>query len=104
MDITIHPEELTIIAGPSGSGKTTLLSIMGLILKPSEGEIHINGREVSHYSENELATIRMENFGFVFQLAELIPALSIMENILIPQGIQGKSIAQSLRDRASYTA
>ena len=100
MDITINPEELTIIAGPSGSGKTTLLSIMGLILKPSEGEIHINGREVSHYSENELATIRMENFGFVFQLAELIPALSIMENVLIPHGIQGKSISQSLRDRA----
>jgi len=100
MDITIHPEELTIIAGPSGSGKTTLLSIMGLILKPSEGEIHINGREVSHYSENELATIRMENFGFVFQLAELIPALSIMENVLIPHGIQGKAISQSLRDRA----
>ena len=100
MDITIHPEELTIIAGPSGSGKTTLLSIMGLILKPSEGEIHINGREVSNYSENELATIRMENFGFVFQLAELIPALSIMENVLIPHGIQGKSISQSLRDRA----
>lgn len=101
MDITIHPEELTIIAGPSGSGKTTLLSIMGLILKPSEGEIHINGREVSHYSENELATIRMENFGFVFQLAELIPALSIMDNVLIPRGIQGDSIAQSLRDRAA---
>jgi len=100
VDITIHPEELTIIAGPSGSGKTTLLSIMGLILKPSEGEIYIKDREVSNYSENELATIRMENFGFVFQLAELIPALSIMENVLIPHGIQGKSISQSLRDRA----
>ena len=101
MDLTIHPGELTIIAGPSGSGKTTLLSIMGLILKPSEGEIHIKGREVSHYSENELATIRMQNFGFVFQLAELIPALSILDNVLIPHGIQGKPITQSLRDRAS---
>ena len=101
MDLTIHPEELTIIAGPSGSGKTTLLSIMGLILKPSEGEIHIKGREVSHYSENELATIRMQNFGFVFQLAELIPALSIQDNVLIPHGIQGKPIAQSLRDKAA---
>jgi putative ABC transport system ATP-binding protein len=101
MDLTIHPEELTIIAGPSGSGKTTLLSIMGLILKPSEGEIHIKGREVSHYSENELATIRMQNFGFVFQLAELIPALSILDNVLIPHGIQGKPIAQSLRDKAA---
>ena len=79
INLKIHPGELTIIAGPSGSGKTTLLSIMGLILKPSEGKILIKGREVSHYSENELATIRMQNFGFVFQLAELIPALSVLE-------------------------
>jgi len=100
IDLTLHPGELTIIAGPSGSGKTTLLSIMGLILQPSEGKIFIQGKEVSHYSENELATIRMQNFGFVFQLAELIPALSITENILIAHGIQGNPIPTALKDRA----
>jgi len=100
INLKIHPGELTIIAGPSGSGKTTLLSIMGLILKPSEGKILIKGREVSHYSENELATIRMQNFGFVFQLAELIPALSVLENILIAHAVQGNAVSPSLRDKA----
>ena len=100
IDLEIYPGELTIIAGPSGSGKTTLLSIMGLILRPSEGTLFIKERAVSHYSENELATIRMQNFGFVFQLAELIPALSITENILIAHGIQGNPVPTTLKDRA----
>lgn len=100
MDLSIYPGELTILAGPSGSGKTTLLSIMGLILKPSKGKIFIKNRETSHYSENELSTLRMQNLGFVFQLAELIPALSVVDNIIIAQGIQGQRIPSSLKDRA----
>ena len=100
LDLAIYPEELTIIAGPSGSGKTTLLSIMGLILQPSEGNLFIKNKEVSHYSEDELATVRMRNFGFVFQLAELIPALSVVENIIIAQALQGARVSSSLRERA----
>jgi len=100
MDISIYPGELTIVAGPSGSGKTTLLSIMGLILKPSEGRIFIKSKETSNYSDNELATLRMQNLGFVFQLAELIPALSVVDNIIIAQGIQGHRVPSSLKDRA----
>jgi ABC-type lipoprotein export system ATPase subunit len=100
INLEVYPKELTIIAGPSGSGKTTLLSIMGLILKPSEGKIFIKGKEVSHYSENELATIRLQKYGFVFQLAELIPALSVIENILIAHTIQGTSVSSLLREKA----
>jgi len=100
LDLEIYPQELTIIAGPSGSGKTTLLSIMGLILQPSEGKLFIKDKEVSRYSEDELATVRMRNFGFVFQLAELIPALSVMENIIIAQALQGARVPPSLRERA----
>ncbi len=100
LDLTIYSQELTIIAGPSGSGKTTLLSIMGLILQPSEGKLFIKDKEVSRYSEDELATVRMRNFGFVFQLAELIPALSVMENIIIAQALQGARVPPSLRERA----
>jgi len=100
LDLSIYPQELTIIAGPSGSGKTTLLSIMGLILQPSEGTLFIRDREVSHYSENDLATVRMRNFGFVFQLAELLPALSVVENIIIAQALQGGRVSSSLRERA----
>ena len=100
LDLAIYSQELTIIAGPSGSGKTTLLSIMGLILQPSEGKLFIKDKEVSRYSENELATVRMRNFGFVFQLAELLPALSVMENIIIAQALQGARVPSSLRERA----
>jgi putative ABC transport system ATP-binding protein len=101
LDLAIYAQELTIIAGPSGSGKTTLLSIMGLILQPSEGKLFIKDKEVSHYSEDELATVRMRNFGFVFQLAELLPALSVVENIIIAQALQGARVPSSLKERAS---
>ena len=100
MDLSIYPEELTILAGPSGSGKTTLLSIMGLILKPSEGKIFIGEQEVSTISENARASMRMKHYGFVFQLAELIPALSVIDNVLIAHSIQGKSASSALKEKA----
>ncbi len=99
-DLDIYPGEFTILAGPSGSGKTTLLTIMGLILKPSEGTIAIRGKTVSGISESGLASIRLHNYGFVFQLAELLPALSVMENIIVASGIQGRRVPASLRKRA----
>ena len=74
-DLEIYPGEFTVIAGPSGSGKTTLMTIMGLILQPSEGTIYIGGKKVATYSDTELANLRMRNFGFVFQQAELIPCI-----------------------------
>jgi len=99
-DFDIHTGEFTIIAGPSGSGKTTLLTIMGLILKPSEGDIFIRDEKVTGYSENRLATMRLNSYGFVFQLAELLPALSVMENVIVASGIQGKTVKTALKKRA----
>ena len=92
INLELHPGELTIIAGPSGSGKTTLLSIMGLILQPSEGKIFIQEKEVSHYSENELATIRMQNFGFVFQLLEKCRQNAVALVLPVGKGIDVKKI------------
>jgi len=99
-DLAIYPGEFTILAGPSGSGKTTLLTIMGLILKPSEGTITIRGEKVTKMSESALASLRLQNYGFVFQLAELLPALSVMENIIVASGIQGRRVPAALRRRA----
>ncbi len=99
-DLDIYPGEFTILAGPSGSGKTTLLTIMGLILKPSEGSIAIRGRAITKMSESALASLRLHNYGFVFQLAELLPALSVMENIIVASGIQGRRVPAALRRRA----
>ncbi|MFZ1946470.1 MAG: ABC transporter ATP-binding protein [bacterium] len=100
INLEILTGELTIIAGPSGSGKTTLLTIMGLVLEPSRGSVTIGGEDVSGYSEDSLATIRLRRFGFVFQQAALIPALTAMENVLIASGIQGGRVSQAVKARA----
>jgi len=87
LDITsidIYTHELTLIMGPSGSGKTTLLSILGSVIYPTSGEVFINGENISQYSENKLAAIRLQQVGFVFQQFNLLQPLSALENVLQP--------------------
>jgi putative ABC transport system ATP-binding protein len=98
--LDLFSQEFAIIAGPSGSGKTTLLTIVGLILKPSSGKIFIGDREVTGEPENVQATLRMKKFGFVFQQADLIPGLNVMENILIAAAVQGKRVPSAVKKRA----
>jgi putative ABC transport system ATP-binding protein len=98
--LDVFPGELTALAGPSGSGKTTLLTIMGLVLRPSLGRIVVGGRDVAGLSEDELATLRMEKYGFVFQQAALVPALSALDNVLVAAAIQGARIRPEMRRRA----
>ncbi len=98
--LDIFPGELTALAGPSGSGKTTLLTIMGLVLKPSAGRIVVAGNDVSGLSEDELASLRMRKYGFVFQQAALVPALSAIDNVLVATAIQGGRIKPETRQRA----
>jgi ABC-type lipoprotein export system ATPase subunit len=99
-DLEIYPGELTILSGPSGSGKTTLLTIMALILSPSEGNILVQGNDVTGLSEDSLATMRLKYYGFVFQNAALINALSVIENILIASAVQGRSVSKETQQRA----
>jgi len=98
--LDLFSQEFAIIAGPSGSGKTTLLTIVGLILKPTSGKIFIGDREVTREPENVQATLRMKKFGFVFQQADLIPGLNVMENILIAAAVQGKRVPSAVKKRA----
>ncbi|MFO7638995.1 MAG: ABC transporter ATP-binding protein [bacterium] len=99
-DLSFYPGELTVLAGPSGSGKTTLLTIMGLVLKPSAGRVFVAGEEVTGLGEDALATVRLRRFGFVFQSAGLVPALSALDNVLAARGIQGDRVTPELRGRA----
>lgn len=99
-DLAIFPGELTVLAGPSGSGKTTLLTIIGLILSPSEGSVLVRNSDVTGLSENELAPVRLNNYGFVYQSDALVPALSVLENVLLAHSIQGAPVTQKLRARA----
>ncbi len=98
--LEFSPGEFTIIAGPSGSGKTTLLTIIGLILSPTGGEVYLRDEQLTGYSESRLATVRLHNYGFVFQLAELLPALSVLENVIVGKGIQGKPVTSSFKKKA----
>ncbi len=89
MDVALAPGQLVVIAGPSGSGKTTLLSIMGLVLRPSEGRLFLNDQDLTRLSDNQAADIRLQNYGFVFQQPMLIEGLSVMENVLLATAVQG---------------
>ena len=88
-DLEFTPGELTVLSGPSGSGKTTLLSIMGLVLRPSEGRMFLDALDVTSLSDEESASVRLKEYGFVFQQPMLIEGLSVMENVLLAYGVQG---------------
>ena len=81
--LDIRAGEVTLIEGPSGSGKTTLISILGLLLKPTAGQVWLGGRDVAGLTERDLPALRARHFGFVFQGFNLFPALSATENVAI---------------------
>jgi putative ABC transport system ATP-binding protein len=80
----IKKNEMVALLGSSGSGKSTLLNLMAGLMKPSEGSILINGQAIEQMSENQLAEFRRTNIGFIFQSYELIPHLTIRENVELP--------------------
>jgi len=88
-DIAVERGEVLVIMGPSGSGKTTLLSILGLVLTPSEGEVLLGGRSVADATADEMATLRRDRVGFIFQQNNLLPSLGAAENVAIPLLLAG---------------
>jgi putative ABC transport system ATP-binding protein len=98
--LDIAPGELTALAGPSGSGKTTLLTIMGLVLAPSAGRILVAGEDVTGLDDDSLASIRLHRYGFVFQQAALVPALSVLDNVLVAASVQGGRVSQQTKQQA----
>ena len=84
INLIIQPGRFTTIVGPSGCGKSSLLYLLGLIDRPSDGELLYQGREVSALSGDERAQIRLQHFGFVFQFHFLLPEFSALENITLP--------------------
>ena len=89
VSISVERGEFTALAGPSGSGKTTLLNLIGGLTRPSQGKVWVAGREVSGMSNQELARLRLEEVGFVFQAYNLLPVLSALENAEFPMLLQG---------------
>lgn len=89
VSLTVAPGEIVLIMGPSGSGKTTLLSMLGALLKPTEGTIQLNGTLLSALAENRLPDIRLRQFGFIFQDFNLLSALTALENVALVAELTG---------------
>lgn len=99
-DFSLHSEGLAVVYGPSGSGKTTLLNLVGLIATPDTGRIYLKGQPVADVSERDLARLRRDHIGFVFQSFNLVPVLDTLENVMLPLDIRGEGTAAERRSRA----
>jgi len=88
-DLVITKGEYLSIMGPSGSGKSTLLNILGLLDRPNAGSYELDARNVTALSDDELARVRREKIGFVFQFFHLVPRLTAMQNIELPMVLAG---------------
>ncbi len=88
-NLQIKQGDYITIIGPSGSGKSTLMNLLGCLDKPSSGKIFIDGKDISMLNENELALIRREKIGFIFQKYNLIPTLNALENVELSMGFAG---------------
>ena len=93
--LMLHPGQITALVGPSGAGKTTLLNLAGLLEQPKSGQIWINGTKATGLSERKRTQLRRRHIGMVFQFHRLFPEFSALENIMIPQMLNGLSQTES---------
>lgn len=99
VSFTINRGEFVLIVGSSGSGKSTLLNMIGLLDKPTSGTVILDGQETSKLNDGEVSTFRNKQLGFVFQFANLLPDLTVLENVMLPQQILGgKNIRKKAKD------
>jgi len=89
VDLEIRAGELTLMLGPSGSGKTSLLQVMGCLLRPSSGSVHLFDRSLAHADPEHLTALRLRHYGFVFQHYNLFPTLNAWENVAIALDLRG---------------
>ena len=99
VDLDIEAGEFTAVAGPSGSGKTTLLNLIGCLDRPTRGRLVIDSDDVAGYKPSELASLRREKIGFVFQTYNLVPVLTAYENVELPLVLLGRHTRVEIRDR-----
>jgi putative ABC transport system ATP-binding protein len=100
VDLAIEKGEYVAIMGPSGSGKSTLMNQVGALDRPTKGRVFIEEHDISKMSDNELAKLRRENIGFIFQQFNLIPRLTAIENVELPMWYAGTSKIKRVRKAA----
>ncbi|MFC2054548.1 ABC transporter ATP-binding protein [Chloroflexota bacterium] len=102
LSLDVENGEFISIVGPSGNGKSTLLNMITGIDKPTDGEVIVTGREIHNLSENKLAAWRGEHVGIVFQFFQMLPALSLLQNIMLPMDFANKYSRREKRERAMH--
>ena len=107
VSLYIKEGEFVVVRGPSGSGKTTLLLSIGGMLRPTEGQIIVDGSDIYSMGNRDRARFRAEKIGFVFQMFHLVPYLNIIENVLLPAGVgknrYGKTDVRELLKRLNLS-
>jgi len=104
VDLDVQAGELTYLVGPSGCGKTTLISVLSGILSPSAGSVQVFGQDLAALTGNALVRWRGANVGFVFQALNLVPTLTVAENVAVPLLIQGRAHGEALERAAQLLA
>ena len=99
VSLSIRRGEFVLIVGSSGSGKSTLLNMIGLLDKPTSGKVILDGKETTTLNDGQVSQYRNEKLGFVFQFANLLPDLTVLENVMLPQQIQRSS--EDIRQNAT---
>ncbi|MBI4148775.1 ABC transporter ATP-binding protein [Candidatus Woesearchaeota archaeon] len=101
LTLQVNKGEFLAVQGPSGSGKSTCMNIVGCLDLPTKGKVLLDGKDIAHLKESDLAQIRGRMIGFVFQKFHLIPTLTAVENVMLPLTFQGVPENKRL-DRAEY--
>lgn len=102
IDVDIDEGEFVAIMGRSGSGKSTFMNTLGLLDRPTSGDYFLNGENVSHLSDDQMADIRNKTIGFVFQSFNLIPRRTLVDNVAMPMAYAGVPLAQRREIAMSY--
>jgi putative ABC transport system ATP-binding protein len=94
LNLEIGKGEFVSLMGPSGAGKSTFLQLLGALDRPTSGEIIIDGKKIGSMTDKELTIFRRRNLGFIFQFFNLMPTLSVLENVVLPCFLDGKKLKE----------
>ncbi|KPJ84914.1 macrolide ABC transporter ATP-binding protein [Parcubacteria bacterium SG8_24] len=100
VDLSIREGEFISVMGPSGCGKSTLMHVLGFLARPTSGSYHFEGRDSSKFTDDELAEMRNQGIGFIFQSFNLLPRTSVLDNVLLPTTYRPKTIKNDVEKRA----